>query len=95
MPPMERQLPDPLKQMRQKQAAVAKLLAAKNRQREGIRKEQDKIRAAEEAEKQTNAERLKKPLLPANTTTKDTLPDPSQTPEVDPEILPEAEQITN
>jgi hypothetical protein len=43
MPLMEPQLPDPLKQMRQKQAANAKLLVAHTKQREGIRKEQDKI----------------------------------------------------
>ena len=34
MPPMERQLPDPLKQMRQKQATYAKLLATHAKQRE-------------------------------------------------------------
>ena len=39
MPPLERQLLDPLKQMRQKPAADAKLLVTHNRQREGIRKE--------------------------------------------------------
>ena len=46
---------DPLKQMRQKQAAEAKLLATQNRQREEIRKDQEKIRAEEVAEKQDNA----------------------------------------
>ena len=51
MPPMTRTNPDPLKHMRQKQAAEAKLLAAQNRQREGLRKEHEKIRAAEAAEK--------------------------------------------
>jgi hypothetical protein len=80
--------------MRQKHATDAKLLATQNRQREGIRKEQDKIRAAEAAEKQANAERLKKSLPPGNTSTKDTLPDPSQTPKVDLDILPKAEQTT-
>ena len=87
--------PDPLKKIRQKQAAEAKLVAAQNRQRGGIRKEQEKIRAAEATEKQANAERLKNPTPPANTTTKDKLPDPSQIPAVDPEILPEAEQTTD
>jgi len=43
---MERQLPDPLKQMKQKQAADAKSLAAQTRQWKGIRKEQEKIRIA-------------------------------------------------
>ena len=42
---------DALKLMRQKQAADAKLLAAENRQRAGVLKEQEKIRAAEAAEK--------------------------------------------
>jgi hypothetical protein len=51
MPPMTRQIPDPLKQMRQKQAADAKQLATENMKREGLRKEQEKIRAAEAAEK--------------------------------------------
>ena len=50
MPPMTRTTPDPLKHIRQKQAAEAKLLAAHNRQREGLRKEQENIRAAEAAE---------------------------------------------
>jgi hypothetical protein len=44
--------------MRQKQAAEAKLMAAQNRQREGLRKEQEKLRAAEAAEKKANEERL-------------------------------------
>ena len=44
--------------MRQKQAAEAKLLAAQNRQSEGLRKEQEKIRAAEAAKKKGNEERL-------------------------------------
>jgi hypothetical protein len=41
--------------MRQKQAADAKLLATHNRQREGIRKEQENTREAEAAEKQASA----------------------------------------
>ena len=88
---MTRTTSDPLKQMRQKQAAEATLLAAQNRQREGIRREQEKIRATEAAEKKANAERLKNPTRPENTSTNDKLPNPSQTPAVDPEILPEAE----
>ena len=95
MPPIDKTNPDPLKKMRQKQAAEAKLLAAQNRQREGIRKEQANMRAAKAAENMPTHNALKtKPTL-ANTTTKDKLPDPSQTPAVDPEILPEAEQTTN
>jgi type IV secretory pathway VirB10-like protein len=58
MPPMTRATPDPLKQMRQQQVAEAKLLAAENRQREGLRKEQEKIRAAEAAKKTANQDRL-------------------------------------
>ena len=61
MPPMAMTTPDPLKQMRQKQAAEAKLLATQNKQRDGIRREQEKIRAAEAAEKKANAERLENP----------------------------------
>jgi hypothetical protein len=57
-PPMTRTTPDPLKLMRQIQEAKAKLLAAQNRQGEGLRKEQEKIRAAEATEKKTNEERL-------------------------------------
>jgi hypothetical protein len=96
MPPMTRATPDPLKQMRQQQAAEAKLLAAQNRQREGLRKEQEKTRAAEAAEKQTNQDRLAKQNNPENTTKKDTLPDPTQIPETDPEILPDitADKVT-
>jgi len=90
---MERQLPDPLKQMRQKHAADAKLLATHSRHRERIRKEQDKIRAVEAAEKQANEDRLKAPT-PADVTRKDTLPKPSQNKETDPEILPEEGQTT-
>ena len=70
--------------MRQKQTADAKLLAAQTKHKEGIRKEQDKIRATEAAEKQANEERLKTPPSLEDTTTKDTLPDPSQTKEIDP-----------
>ena len=47
--------------MRQKQAAEAKKLAAEQRQRSGLLKEQAKIREAEAAEKAANAERLKPP----------------------------------
>ena len=97
MPPMTRGTPDPLKQMRQQQAAEAKLLAAQNRQREGIRKEQEKIRAAEAAEKKANQDRLANKKTPENTTSKDKLPDPAQIPDKDPEILPdtaETEKVT-
>ena len=52
---MDRTTPDPLKQIRKKKAAEAKLPAAHTKQREGICKEQEKIRAAEAAEKQANA----------------------------------------
>ena len=62
MPPMERQIPDPLRLMRQKHAAEAKQLAAEQRQRSDVFKEQAKIREAEAAEKAANAERLKTPL---------------------------------
>ena len=58
---MERQVPDPLKQLRQKQAAVAKLLAAQQRHRSGELKEQAKIKEAKATKKATNAERLKTP----------------------------------
>jgi len=56
---MERQVPDPLKQLRQKQATEAKLLAVKHRQRSGQLKEQATIMEAKAAEKAANAERLK------------------------------------
>ena len=59
---MDRQIPDPLKLMRQKQAAEARRLAAEHRQRSGLLKEQAKLREAEMAEKAANAERLKTPL---------------------------------
>ena len=58
---MERKIPDPIKQMRQKQADEAKLLAAQERQRSGVLKEQAEIREEEAAEKAANAERLKTP----------------------------------
>ena len=58
---MERQVPDPLKQLRQKQAAEAKLLAAQQRQRSGSLQENVKIREAEAKKKAANAERLKTP----------------------------------
>jgi hypothetical protein len=94
-PPMERHLPDPLKQTRQKQAKDAKLLAAQTRQREGIRKEQDKIRAREAAEKHANKERRNTPPPLKDITAKYTLPtQASQNKETDPEILPEAGQLT-
>jgi hypothetical protein len=92
MPPMERQLPDPLKKMRQKHAADAKLLASQTIQKKGIRKEQDKIRVAEATEKHANQERLKTPPSLADTIAKYNLPVPSQTKETDPGILPKAEQ---
>ncbi len=63
MRPMSRHVPDPLKQLRQKQAAEAKLPAAQERQRSGQLREQEKIREAEAAKKAANAERLKTPLL--------------------------------
>ena len=77
MPPMKWQLPEPLKYMRQKQAADAKLLAAHAGQREGICKEQENIRTTEATEKQATANRLKTPPPSAGTIAKDTLPDPS------------------
>jgi hypothetical protein len=52
---MDKTTLDSLKQVRQKQAAEAKLLATQNKQREGIRKEQEQIRATEASEKQANA----------------------------------------
>ena len=90
MPPLERQLLDPLKQMRHKQASDAKSLAAQTIHRAGVFKEQAKTRAAEVVEKQANAERLKTPPPSVDTTGTRTHPDPNQTPTVDPEILPEA-----
>ena len=62
MPPMERQVPDPLKQLSQKQAAEAKLLAAQQRQRSGDLKEHAKIREAKAEKKAAYAGRLKTPL---------------------------------
>ena len=62
MPTMYRQIPDPLKLMRQEQATEAKRLAAEHRQRSGLLEEQAKLREAEAAEKATNAERLKTPM---------------------------------
>jgi lipopolysaccharide export system protein LptC len=56
MTPMDRQMPDPLKLMRQQQAAEAKRLAAEQRQRSGLLKEQVKLREAERAEKAANEE---------------------------------------
>jgi hypothetical protein len=89
MPPLARATPEPLKQMRQQQAAEAELLAAHNRQREGIRREQEKIRAAEAAEKKANQDRLANNKTPKNTSSKDQLLDPTQNPDKDPEILPD------
>ena len=51
MTPMDRQIPDPLKLMRQQQAAEAKRLAAEQRQRSGKLKKQAKLREEEAAEK--------------------------------------------
>ena len=48
--------------MRHQQAAEAKRLAAEQRQRSGLLKEQAKLREAERAEKSANEERLKTPL---------------------------------
>ncbi len=55
MTPMERQVSDPLKHLRQKQATEAKLLADQQSQRSGALKEQAKIREAEATEKAANA----------------------------------------
>ena len=80
--------------MRQKQAANAKLLEAPNRQRAGALKEHEKIRDAEAADKQANADRLKIPIPPQGTTCKGLLPDPPQTPTLNPEIFPKAGDTT-
>jgi len=80
--------------MRQKQAANAKLLEAPNRQRAGALKEHEKIRDAEAADKQANADRLKIPIPPQGTKGKGLLPNPPQTATLDPEILPEAGDTT-
>ena len=64
MPPLTMLALDPLKQMRQKHATDAKLLAAQKRQRAGALKEQERIRAAEAAEKQANTDRLRSPIPP-------------------------------
>ncbi len=66
MQPMEGQPSNPLKQMRQKQTAATKLLAAQNKQRATFLKEQVKIREAQSAEKEANAELLKTPSLSAD-----------------------------
>ena len=60
---MERHVPDPLKQMRQKQAAEAKLLVAQQRQRAGALREHAKIREGEAVEKAANTERLRTPTF--------------------------------
>ena len=57
---------------------------------EGIHKEQEKTRAGEAAEKQANADRLEPPPPLKDPTSKGKLPDSTQLPETDPEILPEA-----
>ena len=59
---MDRQIPDPLKLMRQKQSAEAKRLAVEQRQRSGLLNEQAKLQEAEMAEKAANAERLQTPM---------------------------------
>jgi hypothetical protein len=88
---MTRTTPDPLKQMRQKQATEAKLLAAQNiterMDPQGTRKDQSTKGSGKASQRRTP----KNPKPPENTTTKDKLPDPSQTAAVDPKILPEAE----
>ena len=53
MPPQDRQIPNPLKLLPPNQVVEAKVLAAQQRQQAGIRREQEKIRAAEAAEKAT------------------------------------------
>ena len=57
--PHGRHIQDPLKQMRQKQAAEAKLLATQQRKRSDVLTEQAKIREAKAVEKAANEERLK------------------------------------
>ena len=80
--------------MRKKLAVDAKLLATQTRQRDGVLKEQEKIRATEAAKKQVNAVRLKPPPPSVDTSAKGTLPDPNYTKKVDPEILLEAGEPT-
>jgi hypothetical protein len=80
--PLPREPQDPLKLLRQQQAAAAKKLAAEQRQQEGKRPEQEKLRQAEAAEKQANADRLKKDNVTPNPTVV-----------TDPEILPEQELL--
>ncbi len=94
MSPLERQLPYPLKQARQKQAADSNPLVAHTSQRAGVLKEQAKIRAVEEARKQANAERLKTSPPSVDTAGSRAQPDPNQTLAVDPEILPETGETT-
>jgi hypothetical protein len=78
---MERHVPDPLKQLRQKQAAEGKLLAAQQRQGSGALKEQAKIREAKATKKATNVERLKTPpiVVPSSNATnnQEQLPNPA------------------
>jgi hypothetical protein len=52
---MERQVLDPLKQLRQEQTAEAKLLAAQQRKKSGALKVQAKIREAKASKKASNA----------------------------------------
>jgi hypothetical protein len=59
---MDRQTLDPLKQLRQQHATATKLLIVENKQRAGVLREQEKVRAAEAAEKASNEEHLKTPL---------------------------------
>jgi hypothetical protein len=56
---MARQTQDPLKHLRQKQAADAKLLAAQNIHRAGALKEQEKIIVVEEVENKSTGTALK------------------------------------
>jgi hypothetical protein len=76
---MDKQIPDPIKQMRQKHASDAKRLAAEQRQRSGVLKERS-IREAEAVEKAANEKRPKTPLTEdpsgAATNTKEQQPDP-------------------
>ncbi len=88
---MEMQFPDPLKQMRQKQAAEAKQLVAQHPQRARILKEQAKLRAREAAEKQANADDIRTLAPPENTLKEETMTNPNKSPLENPEILPEAE----
>jgi hypothetical protein len=78
---MERQILDPIKRLRHKQKAEAKLLTAQHRQRSGALKQYAKIREAKATEKAANAERLKTPpaAVPNGTTVnnQEQLPNPA------------------